>query len=219
MPADDVRNRTSDILGPFVGHVVHYTSVALLVTVSERRGRGSTDGERDHLQLGEGTAHTIRIHQRDASTGSGGNRQHGIDASGFHRHSGVYLLAGILFDQVEQTIEVVFATAFFRHYGRRAHHGAWGNERIIWDLVRLNQCYRTAFLDGLHGHQTANIRVSSSACSQQRSTQGYIVDFIDTDGSHHIPFLLLTCSTAHARPAAADTARYASTERICSYGM
>ena len=166
MSADDVRNRTSDVLGPFVGHVVHYTGVAFLVTVSKRCGRGTTDGERDHLQLRKGTAHTIRIHQRDASTGGSGNRQHRVDASSFHRHSGVYLLAGILFDQVEQTVEVVLATAFFRHYGRRTHHGAWGNERIIRNLIRLDQRYRAAFLDGLHGHQTSNIWVSSSTCSQ-----------------------------------------------------
>ena len=75
-------------------------------------------------------------------------------------------------------------------YRGRTQHMRCADERIVGQFVERYHLERTIFVNGLKGHELADIRVAAAARCENRGTNRHILDFALANSAHDVPLSL-----------------------------
>ena len=185
------RDSAGQLLRPLVRDRLKDAAIALFIRQGHRGRPHAADGERDHLQLRERTAHAVNVDERQAEARRCGDGQHGIDTAGLNGHEGIDLFAEEARDHVIELLIFRAADGLLGQNGRRAHHGDGDDQRVVRDLLRVQKRHRAARLHSADGNKLSDIRVAAAACTEKRCAGRDIFDLRDTDFTHdNTPYFL-----------------------------
>ena len=161
--------------GPLVVDGVDKDVVAFFIGHRHGCGVDTEDGVSDHLKFWKRAPHTVAIDQGQTHGGGYRDGHHRIEPASFYGHySGDRFtdIAGKRFEGGDNFLAVGY---LFDHHCGRAHHGSRYNQLVISDFIEVQELDRAVLPNCLLGHQFADIRISSTACSQNGGSEGHVI--------------------------------------------
>ena len=142
----------------------------LVGLASDGHGRAghSVNGERLHLQLGERPSHAVGIDNRQTRARPHEQRDHRVDTAALDRHGGVRRAAQVPLQRAQGHFGLGPAWDLLHHHGRGAHLGGRDDERVVIDLVGVQDRDRPVLADRLLHQEPADERVASATGAQDR---------------------------------------------------
>ena len=141
--------------------------VAQVVAEQGRRSAAAVDAEGGHVDVREGPADAVGIHQRQAAQGRGGQRQHGIGAADLGADQRVYRPRVERLGLLQQVLQGGLAEQVFDQHGGRAYPGDADHEGLVGELGQRQQARLQATLQLATQEQLADMGVAPAAGAQQ----------------------------------------------------
>ena len=151
-------------------------------------------------QLGKRAAHAVAVDDRHALGRSHLKRQKGVQTARFERHNGVELTAQALLQRVNRAYTFHAVGHLLHEHRGRAQHMRRADERIIGQFVERHHLKRTIFVNGLKGHELADIRVAAATRCENCGANRHILDFALANSAHDVPLSNETGRRTESRP-------------------
>ena len=164
--------------------------VALFVA-HHSRARGNVKQRPRHMaQLGKRAAHAVTVDNGHALGRGHLKRQKGVQAARFERHNRVEFTAQTLLQRINRANAFHAVGNLLHEHRGRTQHVRCTDERIVGQFVKRYHLERTIFINGLKGHELADIRVAAAARCENRGTNRHILDFALANSAHDVPLSL-----------------------------
>ena len=145
-------------------------------------------------QLGKRTTHAVAVDDGHALGRSHLERQKGVQAARFERHNRVEFTAKTLLQRVNRANTFHAVGNLLHEHRGRTQHMRRTDKRVIGQFVERHHLERTIFVNGLKGHELADIRVAAATRCENRGTNRHILDFALANSAHDVP---LSNETGH----------------------
>jgi len=151
---------------------VEHDGLQPLVGDHRRRAGHPVQVRGEHLQLGEGTAHEVRVEQRQAGVGGPRDRQYAVDPAHLERHHrgdvpAETVLVGLADDPPLRPVRNLL------HHDRRGpDHPARHDQVVVGERLQRQYLDGSEPVDRLHRHELADARVPAAAPGEDGAAQG-----------------------------------------------
>jgi hypothetical protein len=111
------------------------------------------------------------------------NGRGGIDPPRLAAEHRVDLPPKQLLERAESVDQLLALRQLFGHHRRGAHHADGDDQRVIGQLVDIDEVHRAVLLDRLLGHQLADIGVAAAAGPEDGAARGDVFHVLGVDGA------------------------------------
>ena len=142
-------------------------------------------GERDHLDLGEGTAHPVRVDHGQSEVGGDGEGDGAVDAACLDAHDRLGTGAARLFDGPECRHKLAAVRDLLDDDAGGAHHGRRDHQRVVRQVVHLHQLDRAPRHQALLRPQLPDVGVTAAPRPEHRRADGDVLELFRADATRH----------------------------------
>ena len=176
-----------EALGPCIINGLDGNHVALFVA-HHSRARGNVEQCPRHMtQLGKRATHAVTVDDGHALGRSNLERQKGVQTARFERHNGVEFTTQALLQRVNRAYAFHTVGHLLHEHCGRAQHVRRADERIVGQFVERHHLERAIFINGLKGHELADIRVAAATRCENCGANRHILDFALANSAHDVP--------------------------------
>ena len=181
------RERAGEPFRPAVVDRFDDRRVALLVGERHRRGRDAVHRRGDHLDLREGAAHAVGVDQRDAHRRRDAERCRRVEPARLDRDGVRDRPADEVLQRLEGADDLVAARELLDHHRGRTHHRRGHDDRVVGDLLDVDELDRAVLPDRLLREQRADVRVAAAPGAENRRADREVVEVVFTDQAQRTP--------------------------------
>src|SRR5499433_1329491 len=184
-PAELDRSRPLQALHPGAGNRPEHHQVAAFVGHHRRAHRDTSQMHGDLRDLGERAAHPVGVHHRQPDPRGPGDGQQAVPAADLDGHQGRHPAPGHELQMLPEPRSLVPVLELFQYDRGGAKAAARHDQRIIGQVVQIDQRDRAEILGSLQRLQESHVRIPPATGAEDGAAPGQGTQRVGVEQSLH----------------------------------